>query len=453
MTSQASSNQLAELSSALQDSGCEILPDDYFSSVETRGWNGAHVAHPGLIVRCASPKTLQLAWDMTRAQELPVCIHSTGRDWRGRSLKDNSVVLDLSAMNAIKIDVDALEVSIEGGVTTSQLNNFLRDYDLVTVIGNEGSVGMAGFLMGGGYGPLMTRYGLGCDNLIAADILLPNGEKVFCDDNHEPQLFWAIRGGGGNFGVLVNARLRLYAPPALYSGSVVFPWKDAAAALECYEQAMHCASEALFGSVAMVVGPAGKPILVVSLIWTAGLEQGIRAFEDLAAVGDPINAKAGLINPTDVLALTDGKLPAGRGYEVGTGWFDRLSTSTISTLIAAFDARSSDLSSIIIHHCHGVATAVAPNATAFGMRKPHFTALIYGSWLPDSGDGKEHIAWVHTLKAALSTTALPGGYANLLPDGAEEQISHAYGENGSQLAQLKRRFDPNGVLAAIPLPK
>jgi hypothetical protein len=193
-------------------------------------------------------------------------------------------------------------------------------------------------------------------------------------------------------------------------------------------------------------------MLVVSLIWTAGLEQGLCAFEDLASKGDPINAKAGLINPADVLALTDGKLPAGRAYEVATCWFDTLSKSTISTLIAAFEARSSDLSSVILHHCHGVATAVAPDATAFGMRKPHFTALIYGSWIPESGDEAVHRTWVQTLKATLSTAALPGGYANLLPDCAAEQIAHAYGANGSKLAQVKRRLDPDSVLAAIPLP-
>lgn len=452
MTSQTSPSQLAELSSTLRDLGCEILSDEYFRRNETRGWNAAKVTSPLLIVRCHTSVMLKLAWSVVLAQQLPICVRSGGRDWNGRAFRDKSVVLDISAMNAIEIDADALEVSIEGGVTTSQLNTFLSDYGLVTVIGNEGSVGMAGFLLGGGYGPLMTRYGLGCDQLIAAEILLPNGDLIFCDEHNQPQLFWAIRGGGGNFGVLVNARLRVHAPEALYSGSVVFPWNDAAVALECYERAMQSAPAALFGSVAMVVGPTGKPMLVVSLIWTAGLEQGLCAFEDLASKGDPINAKAGLINPADVLALTDGKLPAGRAYEVATCWFDTLSKSTISTLIAAFEARSSDLSSVILHHCHGVATAVAPDATAFGMRKPHFTALIYGSWIPESGDEAVHSTWVQTLKATLSTAALPGGYANLLPDCAAEQIAHAYGANGSKLAQVKRRLDPDSVLAAIPLP-
>jgi uncharacterized protein (DUF1778 family) len=192
-------------------------------------------------------------------------------------------------------------------------------------------------------------------------------------------------------------------------------------------------------------------VIVISLVWTGERAAGEAIIGDVAAAGHPIVVRAEPMVANDLLSLTDGKLAQGLGYEVATRWFGTLTPETIDVLLAAFEARTSPLSSIIVHHCHGAATQVVANATAFGMRDPHFTALIYAAWEPPLADAELHRIWARSLDAELAPTSLPGGYANLLPDRASDRIAHAYGPNASRLARIKNRFDPRGVLRAIPL--
>jgi FAD/FMN-containing dehydrogenase len=311
---------------------------------------------------------------------------------------------------------------------------------------------MTGLMLGGGYGPLMTRFGLACDNLLSAEVVLPNGAVRNCDDKQDTDLFWALRGGGGNFGVVSSARLRLHAPGNVLAGNIIFPWANVREALAKFTELMFHAPAELFGAAVLSEGPGGMPVVVILLVWTGEIEAGKTIAAELAAIGKPVVVKIEPMQASKILSLTDGKLAQGRGYEVATRWFRTLKPETIRALITAFEARTSSTSSIIIHHCHGAATQVAPNATAFGMREPHFTALIYATWEPMADDGTAQKDWAHRLNSTLARTALPGGYANLLPDTAADQIAHAYGPNASRLAALKAQFDPATVLRAIPLP-
>jgi hypothetical protein len=320
------------------------------------------------------------------------------------------------------------------------------------VIGNDGAVGMAGLLLGGGYGPLMTRFGLACDNLLSADVVLRDGALVTCDAERTADLFWALRGGGGNFGVVTSARVRLHSLGSVFAGNIVFTWAEAKAALSRYGELMLRAPADLFGAAVLAVGPGGAPAVVISLVWTGEPDGGEAVVAEVAAAGNPVMMKADSMRVDQLLSLTDGKLAQGRGYDVATHWFRSLAPETIEALIAGFDERTSPLSTIIVHHCHGLATEVAAEATAFGMREPHFTALIYATWEPASEDSSVHGRWTEQLGSALSSAALPGGYANLLSDAATRQVAYAYGPNASRLAQVKMRYDPDGILRGAPLP-
>jgi hypothetical protein len=440
-----------ELRSKLVSAGCTLVdPSD--AGDATRRWNGALHPEPLLIACCRTAEQVSYALRLVHEAGRPVTIHNAGQDWTGRSLRDGSVVLDLSSMSSISIDATKHEATIGGGVTAGRLNAAAAEHKLVAVIGNDGAVGMAGLFMGGGYGPLMTRFGLACDNLLSAEVVLPDGRIVQCDENHEPDLLWALRGGGGNFGVVTSARIALHDLATALVGNVVFPWPDAHVALQSYAELMNEAPAELFGSAVLAVGPGGGPMVVVSLVWTGAEEQGRTIVADLAAVGTPIVAKADVIPSKAILSLTDGKLVQGRGYDVGTHWFTALSADMINTLIAGFETRTSPHSCVIMHHCHGAATAVPADASAFGQREPHFTALLYAAWEPASADPTAHHAWKAQLMADLAPAALPGGYANLLADTSVEQIVGAYGPNSAKLRRLKHYYDPDGVLQAIPLP-
>jgi FAD binding domain len=445
--------RLIELRDKLIGAGCDLPQEGSATRHEaTRTWNGARVCKPALVARCGTALQVAAALRAARDVGLPVSVHNGGQDWAGRSLRDGSLVIDLSGMVALSIDSERREATIGGGVTAGQLNKAAGEQGLTAAISNDGAVGMAGLILGGGYGPLMTRIGLACDNLISAEVVLADGEVLICDADSNADLFWAVRGGGGNFGVLTSARVRLHELGPVLAGTIVFPWADVRAALGRFADLMLRAPLELSGAAVLAVGPGGKPVAVISLIWTGDRARGEAIIAGLEAAGTPLLAKVEPMPASELLALTNGKLPQGHGYEVATRWLGTLSPKVTDVMVSAFEARTSPLASIIIHHCHGAVTNIAPDATAFGMREPHFTALIYAAWMPAVGEAGPHRRWARELSNDLAPAALPGGYANLLPDDAAGQIAHAFGGNASRLSSLKTRFDPMGRLRAIPLP-
>ncbi|OTP68070.1 FAD-binding oxidoreductase [Caballeronia sordidicola] len=452
MDNQDKRSRLTSLRAKLELARCEVDDAPSQSNAVRRRWNGALSPCPALIAGCDSTVQVVSALRAASEENMPISVYSGGRDWEGRSLRDGTVVLDISTMTSIDIDVEKREAVIGGGVTAGQLNEAAGAKKLVAVIGNDGSVGMAGLLLGGGYGPLMGRLGLACDNLLSAEVVLADGSVVTCDAKHEPDLFWALRGGGGNFGIVTSARVRLHKLDEIFAGNIVFAWTDARSALTQYANLMLHAPADLFGAAVMSVGPGGDPIVVISLVWTGESGKGETFVAQAVEAGNPILVKTGPMPTDELLFLTHGKLAQGRGYEVATRWFRDLVPRTLETLVEGFEQRSSPLSSIILHHCHGAATQVAPDETAFGSREPHFTAFIYSTWDLATVDASIHCEWAKHLGTALVPGALPGGYANLLSDTAANQISDAYGPNALRLAQIKTYYDPKRILNAIPLP-
>ena len=442
----------ADLLKQLGAAGCELPRSGSPSQAEaTRLWNGSLHRQPALVTRCRTTAEIAAALRLSREAGITVCIHNGGQDWEGRSLRDGALAIDISGMDAISIDPEQREATIGGGVASGRLVQTAAEHGLTPVIGNDGAVSMAGLVLGGGYGPLMTRFGLACDNLLSAEVVTPDGRVVTCDERREPDLFWALRGGGGGFGVLASARVRLHAPgPQLYAGTVVFPWPDAQAALIRYGELMLRAPAELFGAAVLATGPGGRPAVVVSLVWTGEEAQGREWVAQVASAGSPVVAKLEPATTPALLASTDGKLAQGLGYEVATRWLEALTPDAARALVVAFETRPTPLSTIILHHCHGAATEVAPDATAFGMRRPHFTALVYGAWQP-AGEDAPARPWARGTAAALDPFALPGAYANLLAEG-DSRVQVAFGPNSAKLADIKRRLDPTGTLRALPLP-
>jgi hypothetical protein len=358
-------------------------------------------------------------------------------------------------MRQVTVDPQSRTATVAGGAKLKDVAAAAAAHGLVAALGNCGEVGMAGLTLGGGYGPLNGLYGLAADNLLGAEVVLADGRRIMTGPNEEPELFWAIRGGGGNFGVVTSLRIQLHETHHLLAGAITYPWSEAEPVLRRYAAFAARMPDELGVPVAMASGPDGQPAVTLVPLWNGDKLQGERAMEQLQALGKPQLAQLAPMTYTDMLASWDARLVEVDGchWELRTRWLPALTSGAVDAIITAVERKTSPHSIVVWHHFHGAATRIPAERIAFGLRQDHFMIEIIACWEPDRSDSAAHRQWVQDLWQSLAPFALPGGYANLLALRDREQARDAYGSNGARLRSLKRRFDPDGVFAsAIPLP-
>lgn len=426
--------------------------DGYAES--TRIWNGAVQHEPALVARCLTAHDVQLALSAAQSYGLPISVRAGGHDWVARSLRDGGLVLDLSRMRHVSVDVEGAEATVAGGATAMDVCEAIPAPHLAAVTGYAGgAIGMAGLILGGGYGALTPPFGLAADNLISAEVVLADGQVVTAGDSQTVDLFWALRGGGGNFGVVTSMRIRLHETRELLGGVIIFSWADVLPVLRGYAEIMSSAPAELAAAAVMSVVD-GRPVIVLAPTWSGDRSTGLEVLSRLQQLGSPVVTKIGPMTCREMLTGGEGQFPNGRHYAIQTRWLRDLTPDAITMLIAGYEARTSPFATVVLHHFHGAGTRIAPDATAFGMREEHFTVLIYEGWERSADDSAAAPrTWASGLNSQLAPLALPGGYANLLGPDAHDQIQAAYGGNARRLIELKRRFDPKNVFSsAIPLP-
>jgi hypothetical protein len=416
-------------------------------------WNGAVSSRPGVIVRCAGPAEAQAAVLAAREFGVPLTVRGGGHDWAGRALSDGGLTIDLSGLRRVTVDPVAKVAEVAGGATAADLVAATQPFGLTAATGSAGSVGMAGLTLGGGYGPLSGRFGLAVDNLLSAEVVLADGSVVTADAEREPELFWALRGGGGNFGVVTSMRVRLHAVPTLLSGMVLFPWEQAASVLAGLSDVLGESPDELTVQSGVLPGPDGKPVVFLSPTWSGDDPAvGERALARLNTLGTPLVSQVASTTLPAMLAGIDAQFPFGRHVEIRTRSVASLTSRVRDVLSLAGSTLTSPHSAVSVHSLHGAAARVPVTDTAFGNRDPHLMIEIIAQWDPDDTHAAEHRAWAGDLADALEPDALPGGYPNLLGPDAVAQITHAYGPNTERLLTAKHRYDPYNVFHATPLP-
>jgi FAD/FMN-containing dehydrogenase len=433
--------------------GAVVAPAEAGYDRLRRVWNGAVDNYPAVIALCETVADVQAAMRFAREHELPLSVRGGGHDWAGRSMRDKSLVIDLSAMRRIEVDARTQVATVAGGATARELIAAVAPHGLVAVTGNCGAVGMAGLSLGGGYGLLSSRYGLAADNLLGAELVLADGERVTASASENAELFWALCGGGGNFGVVTSLRIRLHPVRELLAGLILFRWAEAEAVLQGFAEAMASAPDELGAIAGVLSGPDGAPAVFVAPAWSGDRDEGAPFMAALECLGTPLMTGIAPMTYADVLQMFDAHIVDGRRYAIQTRWMAALSPGVVSKLIAASDGRTSPLTMIGLHHMHGAASRIPPNATPFGLRGEHFLVELVAAWEASAeDDGGAHRRWARDCSSMLAANALPGGYPNLLGPEEHDQIAHAYGDNAGRLLAVKRRFDPDHVFAAIPLP-
>jgi FAD binding domain-containing protein/berberine-like enzyme len=413
-------------------------------------WNGAVDHYPIAIAFCESAEDVQAAVRTARGHNMPVSVRSRGHDAAGRSIRPDALVIDLSLMDHVQVD-DRI-ATVAGGATAAKVIAAATASNLMAVTGWNGVPGMTGLTTVGGYGPLIANHGLALDSLTGAELVLADGQRLIVDQNRNPDLLWALRGGGGNFGVVTSMKVCLHPARQILGGMILFPWEEAETVLARYAKAIGSASINLSVVIGIISLPDGNPALFLAPAWSGEISDGEIAMEVLKRCGKPMHVQMASMSYQDLTQSFDARVANDRHYALETRWIPSLNPETIYALIEGGAGRTSPFSTIILQHFRGLPTQIPPGSTAFGLRREHVMVEIIACWDPSAGDsGSVHKRWARDLSQTLAPISLPGGYPNLLGPHAQDQIAQAYGNNITRLQAVKRRFDPDGFFSATPL--
>jgi FAD/FMN-containing dehydrogenase len=421
--------------------------DDGYDDARTV-WNGAVDHRPAVVARCADAADVRTALQAARRHEVAVSVRGGGHDWGGRAIREGGVVLDLSAMRGVRIDPAGGFADIQGGVLAGELLDAAAQHGLGTPAGAVRGVGMIGMTMAGGYGGLIGRFGLALDNLVSAGVVLADGSTVSAGPDGDPELLWALRGGGGNFGVVTSARFRLHALGPVLGGMVMYPFDQAGQVLRGYREIIAEAPDELTVMAGFLTGPGGEHAVFVAPTWSGALAAGWAAVDPLTRLGTPLMTGLAPMPYPELLRMFEAGSAAGNRYALGTRWLPDLTGDAITALAEAAVTRTSAMSLLALHQFHGGAARVAPDATAFAQREDHLLAEVIGAWAP--GDpASPHLEWIERTTTALEPGAIRGGYPNILGPEDTERTRLGFAGNLARLTAAKHRYDPDGVFSAI----
>ena len=440
---------------ALRDSvrGPVICPEDDAYDEARAIWNGAIDRRPRAIVRCTGAADVIKAFRFGRERDLAVAVRSGGHGVGGHALCDGGLVIDLSPMKGIRVDPAARTARAEAGVLWGELDRETQLCGLATVGGIVTHTGIAGLTLGGGIGWLMRKYGATVDNLLSVDLVTAEGELVTASDHQNPDLFWGVRGGGGNFGVVTSFEYRLHAVgPTVLAGPIFHPLERAPEVLRFYREFIASAPDELTTIFNLRVAPPlpflpedvhGKPIVMVGACYAGPPEDGAQVVRPLKEFGTPI---IDLLEPKPYLALQSMFDPSalhGWHYYWKSVELPPLTDGAIDTLVEHAATLTSPKSYCIVFQLGGALSRVGEDETAFSQREAAHNVNINAVWTEDDTDTERHIAWARGFFDAMQPHAGGHVYLNFLGDEGAERVRQAYGaQKYERLVQLKRAYDP-----------
>jgi hypothetical protein len=434
--------------------GSISMPGDEGYAAATAIWAKPVGPMPRAVAHCRTSEDVQKAVRAARDCNLALSVRGGGHDWACRALCDG-MVIDLSGMNSVVVDSVDRTTRLAGGARAADVVAATDPLGLAAVTGSVGAVGMAGLTLGGGYGPLIGRFGLAVDNLVAAEIVLADGRIVAADQDSEDELFWALRGGGGNFGVVTAMHHRVHELRTVRSGLLVYPFAEAKMVFQRCADVAASAPEDLTVQVALAAGPDGTRVAMIVPTWCGASAQGDARIEPFLKLGTLLSGSVDTTSYGGSLSVFDAFAVKGRRTFMETCWIPELGGESIDVFIQAAERAVSPGCAILTHEFKGAASRVAAGATAFGLRRDHVLVEIVAAFddRSDKSEEERHRQWAGATRHAFDARALPGGYPNLLAAGEPDRVAKSYGPNAERLIEAKRNYDPDDVFrSAIPLP-
>ena len=433
--------------------GPVILPDDADYDAARAIWNGAIDRRPACIVRCTGVADVVAAVGFARERDLLVAVRSGGHGVGGHAVCEGGVVIDLSPMKGIRVDPVARTARAEAGVLWGELDRETQHFGLATVGGIVTHTGIAGLTLGGGIGWLMRKHGATVDNLVSVDLVTADGQVLTASEDENPDLFWGVRGGGGNFGIVTSFEYRLHpVGPIVLAGPVFHSLEDAPEVLRFYREFIAAAPDELTTIFELTVAPPapflpedvhGKPIVMMGSCYAGSPDEGAEVVRPLKQFGRPI---VDLLEPKPYTALQsmfDPLVPHGWHRYWKSVELPPLTDDAIETLVEHAAVQTSPKSYCIVLQLGGALARVGEDETAFSQRDTAHNVAINAVWTEDDTEGERHVAWAREFFSALQPHAGGHVYVNFLGEEGADRVRQAYGERQyDRLVALKRTYDP-----------
>jgi hypothetical protein len=444
-------NSIATLKASLR--GEIVGPDDPAYEHLRRVYNGMIDKHPRLIVRCADVSDVIATVNFARDNDLLLAVRCGGHSGAGLGTCDGGLVLDLSPMKGIRVDPDSHTVRVDGGCTQQEVNHATSAFGLSVPVGIFSTTGIGGLTLGGGHGYLTRKYGLAIDNLLEADVVLADGRLVTASDHENEDLFWAIRGGGGNFGVVTNFLFQAHPPNMVTAGPMFWEHEQAFEMMQWYRQFSPAAPEDVYGFFALMNIPPAPPFPehlhgrnVCGIIWShlGSAEQAEKDLADIRRSHPPLFELTGRMPYTALLSMFDPLLPPGLQWYWKADFFRQISDEAIQQHIRYGSQLPTLLSTMHLYPVDGQANRVAPDATAFNYRDAKWSMIIAGID-PNPANNEPMTNWAKEYWSALHPYSAGGAYVNFMMEEGFDRILATYGDNYDRLASIKAKYDPDNL--------
>jgi FAD/FMN-containing dehydrogenase len=426
--------------------GALLMSDDEGYEAARRVWNGNVDRRPALIVRCTNASDVQHTVSFARTRGLLVSVRGGGHSAPGYGTNDGGLVIDLSSMKAINVDPRKRTARAEGGVLWRDLDNATQAHGLATTGGTVSNTGIGGLTLGGGMGWLMGKHGLTIDNLISAEVVTADGQVRRASATEHPDLFWALRGGGGNFGVATVFEYRLHPVSQVLGGMVVYSLDQARDVLRFYRDFCPTLPDEAEANAALLTSPDGVPMAALLLGYNGPIEEGEKVLAPARRFGKPL---ADMVAPMPYgvrqTMLDAPNAEHGLHRYWRSAFTDQISDALIEELVASATKFSSPLSALIFFYMHGAGTRVPVGETAFSARRAQWDFDAIGQWT-DGSQSATHIAWLRDIWSRIEPHLKGSVYINhVAADDLPEKVRASFGDNYRRLRDLKAAFDPTNL--------
>ena len=434
--------------------GCVLAPDDPNYDQARQIWNAMIDRRPAVIVQPADAADVGPAIQFARANALEISVRGAGHNIAGNAVCNGGMMIDFSNMRNVRVDAGKKRATVGPGATLADLDNATQQHGLATPVGINSTTGIAGLTLGGGFGWLTRKHGMTIDNLISAEVVTAGGKGLRASEKDNAELFWALRGGGGNFGVVTEFEFALHpVGPEILAGLIVFPFAQAKQVLTRYRQFANAAPEDLNVWAVLRQAPPlpflpenvhGQEVVVLPIFYAGVVAEGQKLVERLRTFGDVLGEHIGAQPYTQWQKAFDPLLaPGARNYWKSHN-FTELSDGAFDAIIEYAGKLPSSQCEIFIGHIAGVANRVAPDATAYMHRDAKFVLNVHGRWDSPAQDASG-VEWARAFFNASAPYASAGAYVNFMTEEEGNRVAAAYGSNYDRLVQIKRRYDPENV--------